>query len=278
MSGKSIIFIVILVIAVMASLMMANKNIKSRYHELEGDKKKPDGKKELEKEDPAVTAAKKDLYHYLNQALKKMYQSNRKDQWEKLKILGVPALTVKEHYSEILSSLPEHQRGMVQNFFACIDMDGQPVVEREDETEGVAPGTVKDRAALKQVFLQMMLPFYPVYYKEVSDLRHTSLLNQETLELFHCLTGKRYRMGYKNRYATGVTAFQWNKDIYQVYDRNGVLLCDADFKDGKVQNGYAVLKAEDYEDEQWDLYRKGTWKEGEFVDGTLQYLYKKKCK
>ena len=68
MSGKSIIFIVILVIAVMASLMMANKNIKSRYHELEGDKKKPDGKKELEKEDPAVTAAKKDLYHYLNQA------------------------------------------------------------------------------------------------------------------------------------------------------------------------------------------------------------------
>lgn len=276
MNENNMIFIVILVAAVILSLVMAMKNIRSRYHELDGEEKNPgQGKREPEKEDPAVTAAKKDLYHYLNQSIKKMYQYDRKNQWEKLTVLGVPVSSVREQYDKILASLPEHLRGLVEGYFACIDLEGRPAVE--GETEAIAPGTVCDHEALRKIFLKMMLPFYPVYYKEVSELRHTSLLSRETLELFHCLTGKKYRLGYKNRYGTGVTAFRWNKDVYQVFDQEGQLLCDADFRDGKVWNGYAVLKADDYEEEQWELYRKGMWQEGKFVDGTLQYLYKKKC-
>ena len=279
MSGSNMIFIVILVIAVIVSLLMATKNIRNRFQELNQDGKNPADKKEKEpeREDPAVTAAKKELYQYLNQSIKKMYQSYRKDQWENLTVLGVPSASVREQYAKILETLPNQLKKLVEDYFSCLDIDGKPSGEGEEEAEMILPGTVIDPAGLKNVFLQMMLPFYPVYHKEVAELRHTSLLNQNTLELFHRLTGKKYRMGYKNRYGTGVTAFRWKKDAYQVYDRDGQLLCDAVFQNGKVWDGYAILKVEDYGDGEWDLYRKGTWKQGEFTDGTLQYIYKKTC-
>lgn len=279
MSGNYMIFVVILVIAVIVSLLMATKNISSRFHELNQDGGKPTGNKEKEpeKEDPAVTAAKKELYQYLNQSIKKMYQFYRKDQWEKLTVLGAPSSSVNEQYVKILGTLPAHLKKLLEDYFACIDLKGKPAPEGEEAAVEIAPGTITDPAELKNVFLQMMLPFYPVYYKEVAELRHTSLLNQSTLELFHRLTGKKYRLGYKNRYGTGVTAFRWKKDAYQVYDRDGQLLCDAVFQNGKVWDGYAILKVDDYGEGEWDLYRKGMWKQGEFTDGTLQYIYKKPC-
>lgn len=279
MSGSNMIFMVILVIAVIASLLMVTKSIRCRFQESNQDGKNPEGKKEKEpeKEDPAVTAAKKELYQYLNQSIRKMYEFYRKDQWEKLTVLGVPSPAVREQYSKILETLPDYLKKLLEGYFACLDLNGKPALEGEEETETILPGTVKQPEELKHVFQQMMLPFYPVYYKEVAELRHTSLLNQSILELFHRLTGKKFRMGYKNRYGTGVTAFRWKKNAYQVYDREGMLLCNAVFQDGRVWDGYAVLKADDYGEEQWDLYRKGIWKQGEFTDGTLQYIYKKAC-
>lgn len=275
MSRNNMIFIVILGIAVLASFLMAARNISSRLHDQEEEDNSGNRKgKEPDREDPKVTAAKKELYQYLNQSVKKMYQFYRKDQWDKLLVLGIPSGSVRELYAEIKKTLPEHLNQLLDRYFACLDLDGKPAVEGE---EGVEPGTVKDQKELKLVFQKMMLPFYPVYYKEVEELRHTALLSRMMLELFHLLTGKKFRLGYKNRYGNGVTAFRWNKEVFQVFDKEGNLLCDASFQDGKVWDGYAVLPADDYDDEDWELYRKGMWKEGAFVDGTLQYIYKKVC-
>ena len=48
MSGSNMIFIVILVIAVIVSLLMATKNIRNRFQELNQDGKNPADKKEKE--------------------------------------------------------------------------------------------------------------------------------------------------------------------------------------------------------------------------------------
>ena len=67
----------------------------------------------------------------------------------------------------------------------------------------------------------MVLPFYPVYYDKLDGIRYTSLLNQTMLNLFHRLTGKKFRLGYKNRYNSGVTAYRWEGSRYQVYAEDG---------------------------------------------------------
>ena len=124
----------------------------------------------------------------------------------------------------------------------------------------------------------MVLPFYPVYYDRLDGIRYTSLLNQTMLNLFHRLTGKKFRMGYKNRYSSGVTAYRWKGDRYQVYAEDGKMLCDAVFKDGKVWEGFACLPEEGQKaGEDWQLMREGHFREGVFTDGTLHYIYKKRC-
>ena len=275
MSGSNMLFMVILVLAVVVSVMMAAQNIRKRYHELEEDEQGSEGMKKGQTEDPEVTAAKKELYQYMNHAIRKMYQFYKKDQWDKLSWLEIPSEELRKRYTKILQVLSDSEKILLDDYFSCLDLDGKPGEEGQEEM-AVKPGTVTDKEKLKRVFLQMMLPFYQLYYKELSELRHTALLGQDVLELFRHLTGKRLRMGYKNRYGTGVTAFRWHDDMFQVYDETGILLCDASFQSGKVWNGYAVIK-EEYGEEDWDLYRKGTWKDGKFVDGTLQYLYKRPC-
>ena len=102
-------------------------------------------------------------------------------------------------------------------------------------------------------------------------------LNQTMLNLFHRLTGKKFRLGYKNRYNSGVTAYRWEGSRYQVYAEDGTRLCDAVFRDGKVWEGYACLPVEEQKDDDWELMQAGTFRDGVFVDGTLQYIYRKKC-
>lgn len=278
MSGI-VIALLVLVIAAAVVVMVAKgysrKNGRgqetegtARVRDLKVDAVEMKRKKEPVKEDPEVTAAKKELYQYLTQVIKKMFLQYRRGSFHTFTRMSVPSESVQKHYDKIRQSLTPQSAAILDDLFACIDMEGN---------EEKKPGEVRDPEKLKSVFVRMTLPFYPVYYDKLDGVRYTSLLNQTMLNLFHRLTGKKFRLGYKNRYPSGVTAYRWNGNRYQVYAQDGSMLCDAVFQDGKVWEGFARLPEEGPGEEDWELVRAGTFREGAFVDGTLQYIYRKKC-
>ena len=130
---------------------------------------------------------------------------------------------------------------------------------------------------LKKAFLQFMMPFYPYYYKQLSEggLRHTALLQPNTLRLFQQLTGKKFRPGYRNRYTTGVRAFEWDKNRYKVYGKDGKLLCDAIFGTDGIIEGYGQKKYTDETHPDWNIVEEGNWENGTFEGGILRYEYKR---
>lgn len=277
MSGNVIIIIalVIIIVAVAAVMMLSRKKSGQKerkeqkgIRDLQVDAVEMKRKKELLEEAPEVTAAKKDLYQYLTQIIKRMFMHYRRGSWDKMTRINVPSNEVQKYYDKIKKSLTPQSVSILDDFFACIDMEG---------SEESKPGEVKEPEALREVFQRMVLPFYPVYYDKLDGIRYTSLLNQTVLNLFHRLTGKKFRLGFKNRYHSGVTAYRWEGNRYQVYGEDGTMLCDAVFQDGNVWEGYARLPVEGQKDDDWELVQAGTFQEGVFVDGTLQYIYKKKC-
>lgn len=277
MNGMVIIIIALVVIlAIAAAAMISGKKSGeqkeeggNRIRDLKVDAVEMKRKKEPIKEDPEVTAAKKDLYQYLTQVIKKMFMHYRRGTWNQLTRVNVPSGAVQKHYDRIRQSLTPQSADILDDFFSCIDSEG---------SEEKKPGEVRDAEKLRQVFLRMVLPFYPVYYDKLDGVRYTALLNQTMLNLFHRLTGKKFRLGYKNRYRSGVTAYRWEGSRYQVFEEDGIMLCDAVFRDGKVWEGFARLPENGQPgDKDWEMVKAGTFQEGRFVDGTLQYIYRKKC-
>lgn len=224
--------------------------------------------KEAYRQKAEKNAAKKEVYYYLSQSLKMMYEYDKEDRWEELLKLEQPSKKLLECCEAVTEELPGEQKALLQKLFACIDMKG--------ETETGA-GTVTDSRGLEEVFLSMLLPFYPYYKRELSEFRYNTLLNQDALELFHRLTGKRYRPGYRNRYTTGVTAFLWKGNRYKIYNPAGILLCDAVFEEGKLKEGYAVFRTDESEDSDWSILKKGYYKDGRFTEEAICYTYKKPC-
>ena len=279
MSGI-VIALLVLVIAAAVVVMVAKGHSRkngrgqetegtARVRDLKVDAVEMKRKKEPVKEDPEVTAAKKELYQYLTQVIKKMFLQYRRGCFHTFTRMNVPSESVQKHYDKIRQSLTPQSAAILDDLFACIDMEGN---------EEKKPGEVRDPEKLKSVFVRMTLPFYPVYYDKLDGVRYTSLLNQTMLNLFHRLTGKKFRLGYKNRYPSGVTAYRWNGNRYQVYAQDGSMLCDAVFQDGKVWEGFARLPENGQPgDKDWEMVKAGTFQEGRFVDGTLQYIYRKKC-
>lgn len=279
MSG---IVIMILVIAILISAILAagrmhagKKHIQknsagaANVKDLQVDAVEVKRKQEKVCENPEVVAAKKELYQYLTQVIKKMFLVYRKKSWDTCTRLQTPPDTVMEHYDTIRQSLTPQSAKILDDFFRCITLE---------EEEAERRGEVRDPDKLKEVFLQMVLPFYPVYVEQLDGLRYTALLNQTVLNLFHRLTGKKFRVGYKNRYPSGVIAYRWSGERYQVYDQEGTMLCDAVFRDGRVWDGFARVPAEEQETEDdWTVVQAGTFQAGVFVDGRLQYIYRKKC-
>ena len=139
----------------------------------------------------------------------------------------------------------------------------------------IEEGNLAAPAELKTAFYAMLLPFYPLYRSNFKEFRYNTFLNREALELFRRLTGRKFRLGYRNRYAKGPNAFEWEGDSYRVYDSKGELLCDGVFEDGKIRDGYAVLPAEAGDDPDWVIRRKGSFKDGLFTDGAVEYIYQK---
>ena len=60
----------------------------------------------------------------------------------------------------IIEGLPSFTGTMVKEYFSCIDF-------KEEEEKAVC--YVKDKEQLKKAFLQFMMPFYPYYYKQLSE-------------------------------------------------------------------------------------------------------------
>ena len=159
---------------------------------------------------------KEQLYHYMTQELQNLVCVYNKEEWSQLKKLGEISQELYKEKNDIIEELSTITGRMVKEYFTCVDFR---------EEEGKLVGYVNDIEKLKQVFLQFMIPFYPYYYKELSEggLRYTALLHPNTLRLFQQLTGKKFRPGYRNRYSTGVRAFEWDKDRYKVYGKDCLL-------------------------------------------------------
>lgn len=218
--------------------------------------------------DMQAVKQKEQLYHYMTQELQNLVCVYNKEEWSQLKKLGEISQELYKEKNDIIEGLSTITGRMVKEYFTCVDFR---------EEEGKLVGYVNDIEKLKQVFLQFMMPFYPYYYKELSEggLRYTALLHPNTLRLFQQLTGKKFRPGYRNRYTTGVRAFEWDKDRYKVYGKDGRLLCDAVFGSDGIKEGYGQKKYLDKQHPDWNIVEEGTWKEGVFQSGILRYEYKK---
>lgn len=224
--------------------------------------------KEEASADMQAVKQKEQLYHYMTQELQNLVCVYNKEEWSQLKKLGEISQELYKEKNDIIEGLSTITGRMVKEYFTCVDFR---------EEEGKIVGYVNDIEKLKQVFLQFMMPFYPYYYKELSEggLRYTALLHPNTLRLFQQLTGKKFRPGYRNRYSTGVRAFERDKDRYKVYGKDGRLLCDAVFDSDGIKEGYGQKKYLDKQHPDWDIVKEGTWKEGVFQSGILRYEYKK---
>ena len=211
---------------------------------------------------------KEQLYYYINHELQTLFAAYNKGEWNRLEKLGDMSSTLYKEKESIIEGLPSFTGTMVKEYFSCIDF-------KKEEEKAVC--YVKDKEQLKKAFLQFMMPFYPYYYKQLSEggLRHTALLQQNTLRLFQQLTGKKFRPGYRNRYTTGVRAFEWDKNRYKVYGKDGKLLCDAIFGTDGIIEGYGQKKYTDETHPDWNIVEEGNWENGTFEGGILRYEYKK---
>lgn len=211
---------------------------------------------------------KEQLYYYINHELQTLFATYNKGEWNRLEKLGDMSSALYKEKESIIEGLPSFTGTMVKEYFSCIDF-------KEEEEKAVC--YVKDKEQLKKAFLQFMMPFYPYYYKQLSEggLCHTALLQPNTLRLFQQLTGKKFRPGYRNRYTTGVRAFEWDKNRYKVYGKDGKLLCDAIFGTDGIIEGYGQKKYTDETHPDWNIVEEGNWENGTFEGGILRYEYKR---
>ena len=237
---------------------IAEEEERQRQIKLEEEARRAARKAEIE--------AGKEIYHYLNQSIKTMFYHYRTQKWSELTSLGAMELKDHEAARRCVDKLSQNSRSLVEEFFACLDMDQTYHGE----------GQIKDSQALKAVFEEMMLPFFPVYSQEfTSGPRYISFLNQRILKVFTQLSGKKFRLGYKNRYQNGQIAFEWTEDVYRVYRADGTRLCEASFADGRVKDGYAILRDQAASSQDWEVSSRGQWSDGLLQKEDQTYLYKK---
>ena len=183
---------------------------------------------------------KEQLYYYINHELQTLFAAYNKGEWNRLEKLGDMSSALYKEKESIIEGLPSFTGTMVKEYFSCIDF-------KEEEEKAVC--YVKDKEQLK--------------------------LQPNTLRLFQQLTGKKFRPGYRNRYTTGVRAFEWDKNRYKVYGKDGKLLCDAIFGTDGIIEGYGQKKYTDETHPDWNIVEEGNWENGTFEGGILRYEYKR---
>ena len=210
----------------------------------------------------------KSCYQYLNRMMNLMTKLHNQNKFDTLEKLADMPSEIYENKDMVMNRLDEEEQAHLRAFLESLQIEKQ-----EDEKISVM---VKDCEGLKKTFYDSLLPFYPYFYKEMADgrVRYSSLVNQKMLGIYRKLTGKRFRLGYQNKHNTGVAAFTREKERYQVYDKEGNLLCDASFVNGKFDKGYAV-KPPEKEDPDWTVIRSGEYVDGVFNDTSIKYIYEK---
>ena len=116
--------------------------------------------KEEASADMQAVKQKEQLYHYMTQELQNLFYVYNKEEWNQLKKLGEISQELYKEKNDIIEGLSTVTGRMVKEYFTCVDFR---------EEEGKLVGYVNDIEKLKQVFLQFMMPFYPYYYKELSE-------------------------------------------------------------------------------------------------------------
>ena len=207
------------------------------------------------------------LYRFLNQAIKTMHIRYSEGRFDDLTHLGKIPASLMEDYEQTVGKLPDDLQAWLSALRAMIVLRDQ---------DGAVYTDIADKEGIKREFLNMMLPFYGTYARELGQgkVRFSSLIGPDMLRLFHELTGKKFSIGFHRRYESGINAFEWEGDRYKVFDSRGILLCDAVFKEGIIESGFARLKEPDPEFEDWDIVRTGDWKEGVFQNGAVCYAYR----
>lgn len=103
---------------------------------------------------------KEQLYYYINHELQTLFAAYNKGEWNRLEKLGDMSSALYKEKESIIEGLPSFTGTMVKEYFSCIDF-------KEEEEKAVC--YVKDKEQLKKAFLQFMMPFYPYYYKQLSE-------------------------------------------------------------------------------------------------------------
>lgn len=264
MNPAVLVIAVLVLAAVIAAFWLQQqnktKNVQKTEEELE--RERIERKK---KEDQVCNACYKYLSHTMNR-LARLFVRDRIDQQTELD--PVPCEVI-DNVDIIRRRLGPEEEAWLAGIGSFLRF------EKEEEKTRVM---VEDPAALKEAYLQEMMPFYRYYHQQFSEgrVRYSSLLSQHMLAVYRKLAGKRFRVGHQNKHNTGVVSFTWDKDRYCVYDKNGVLLCNASFKDGKFYEGYALLPGENEEGSDWSVTRAGEFHEGVFEEKTIRYDYRVK--
>lgn len=209
-----------------------------------------------------ISEAGNRVYSYINGLTKQMCCRYRENEWDSFSTFEVSQSINEKDILLVKMLLKEKEKSLLDEILDCISIEQNTVLNKEE---------------LKKVFYCMVLPFYPAYfYVFGEEIRYTAFLNRLTLNLFYQLSGKKFKVGYRNKYHNGVVAFSWDKDVYTVFDKDGKVVCKASFKNGKVYNGFGVEPIEN-EDLDWKVEKVGTFKEGKFQSGELNYKYQKAC-
>lgn len=88
------------------------------------------------KETPEVIEAKRELYQYLNQAIKKMFLYYRRNNWGSLSRFAPLPADVKKYGKEIRRSLSDEAATLLEEYFSCVETGG---------TEEAEPGTITNQ-------------------------------------------------------------------------------------------------------------------------------------
>ncbi len=213
--------------------------------------------------------AASEIYDCINKGLRLVSNSWVQGELGQLKELGSLSLSVDKYYEEILQGLQDRQKQILSSFRDAV------CFEKQEDRIRVGAGEDTD---LEQLLFDSMMPFYPYYGKELhkEGIRYGSILSKDVLDLFHQLTGRKFRMGFHRRYRNGLDSFDWKDNHYTVRNPEGNLLCDADFEDGKMVRGFARLPAEETGDDGWQIYKEGIWEDGSLKEGRICYHYQKK--
>ena len=101
-----------------------------------------------------------------------------------------------------------------------------------------------------------MMPFYPYYYKQLSEGGTSHIASAKYTPPVPAATGKSSVRDTKLSIGRS-SLFEWDKNRYKVYGKDGKLLCDAIFGTDGIIEGYGQKKYTDETHPDWNIVEEG---------------------